>query len=73
MAALLLGLSLAAQGCGTGTERPPPGAAVGDDDDDDDDAAAGRWTGGAQVRVVDPDGDPVEGAFALLGGALDGD
>lgn len=35
---------------------------------DDDDGTA-RWTGTAQVRIVDPDGAPVEGAYALIGGA----
>ncbi len=51
------------QACGTGTGRPPPIGA------DDDDAAIERWTGAAEVRVIDPDGAPVEGAFALVGGA----
>jgi len=32
-----------------------------------------RWTGTAEVQVVDTDGAPVEGAFAMLGGASQAD
>ena len=42
-----------------------------DDVADDDSADIVRWTGMAEVRVVDPDGNPVEGVFAMLGGALE--
>jgi len=54
--------------------RPPP---TPDDDDDhasdDDTVDPGRWTGAAQVQVVDTEGQPVEGAYALIGGADDAD
>lgn len=62
-------------------EADDDSAAPTDDDDvtadDDDDSEAGdddsaplfRWSGSAQVRVVDRDGAPVEGIFALEGGA----
>ncbi len=68
---LATGLALALAGCGDGTGRPLPSDR--DDDFGDDDDASGRWSGSAQVRVVDPDGTPVEGAFALVGGALEED
>ncbi len=70
--ALAVAAPLACWGCGSGTERPLPGAS-GSDDDDDDDHSGARWTGATQVRVIDPDGTPVEGAFALQGGALEED
>jgi hypothetical protein len=70
--ALAAVVPLAGWGCGAGTERPLPGAS-GSDDDDDDDVSQDRWTGAAQVRVVDTDGVPVEGAFALQGGAPEED
>ena len=72
-ACLLTGfLAVIQAGCGTGTGRPLP-SERDDDDLGDDDETFGRWSGSAQVRVVDPDGEPVAGAYALLGGAADED
>jgi len=45
---------------------------TGDDDttgDDDDSADPPRWIGTAQARVVDPDGEPIEGIYVMQGGA----
>lgn len=60
--------SLADGGAADGGAVADGGATDGGGDD-----PVPRWTGKAQVQVVDPDGQPVAEAWVMLGGALEED
>ena len=81
----LLLLALLASGCpkdpddsDTSKDSPPPDSEPVDDtssdsEPPDDTAPELRWTGTATVQVTDPDGTPLEGAYVMVGGAVEAD